>query len=387
MMTTRSSHWPDIQPELLALVLKRLPSLADRVRLRAVCPPWRYNARLEPLPPPLPWLGLLDGTFLSIPVGEIYHMPVLDGVSCHGSMDDWLFVHNDGGCALMNPFSKATLQLPNLVGIWHHEMRYACTGHSLLYKLVVPSSVSLTSDSLVVALVTDSYFGGTICICQSRIATVINNDIKNIVDVAFFDGKLYVLNSDEHLFVLEIGEGHNGNPNISAIRSIVDSIEYPRTVLCLQSDDERRAYVFCNYLVESAGKLLYVRRRIGILVPFTYEHVLFARTHTFAVFEADLTADSCREWRSVNTLRGQALFVGRCSKSLPAAECGVQEDCVYFISDYNKSNPNVDPLRDSGVFNMRNGTITSLLPETVVVQTQGLKPGRRTWFFPTDEAM
>ncbi|CAN6202596.1 unnamed protein product [Urochloa humidicola] len=309
MTASRSSPWTDIQPELLALVLRRLPSLADRVRLRAVCRPWRYNARLEPLPP-LPWLGLLDGTFLSIPGGEIYHMPVLDGASCHGSVDNWLFVHNDGGCALMNPFSKATLQLPNLVGIWHHEMRYACTGHSLLYKLVVPSSVSLTPDSLVVALVTDSYFSGTICICQSGIATVINKDINNISDVAFFDGKLYVLNLDEHLFVLEIGKGHN-----------------------------------------------------------------------------DLTADSCRKWRSVSTLRGQALFVGRCSKSLPAAECGVQEDCVYFISDYNKSNPNVDPLRDSGVFNMRNGMITPLLPETVVVKTQGLRPDRRTWFFPTDEAM
>ncbi|CAN6208781.1 unnamed protein product [Urochloa humidicola] len=387
MMTTRSSHWSDIRPELLALVLRSLPSLADRVRLRAVCHPWRYNARLEVLPPPLPWMGLLDGTFLSILGGEIHHMPVLDGASCHGSMDNWLFfVHNDGGCSLMNPFSKATLQLPNLTAIWHHEMRYAYIGHSLVYKLVVPSSVSLTPDSLVVALVTDSYFSGTICICQPYIATVSNKDIKNIVDVAFFDGKLYVLNLDEHLFVLEIGMGHNGNPTISAIRSIVDSIDYPRT-LCYRSDDERCAYVFCNYLVESAGKLLYVRRRIGILVPFTDEHVLLARTNSFAVFEVDLAADSCREWRSVSTLRGQALFVGRCSKSLPAVECGVKEDCVYFISDYNKSNPNVDPLRDSGVFNMRSGMITPLLPETVVVQTQGLRPGRRTWFFPTDEAM
>lgn len=77
----QSSSWADFQPELLGLVLRRLPSHADRVRLRAVCRPWRSNAemqfvppphpwrsngQMQPFPPPLPWLGLLDGTFLDI---------------------------------------------------------------------------------------------------------------------------------------------------------------------------------------------------------------------------------------------------------------------------------------------------------------------------------
>jgi hypothetical protein len=83
-------------------------------------------------------------------------------------------------------------------------------------------------------------------------------------------------------------------------------------------------------------------------------------------------------------LGGQALFVGRCSKSFPAADCGAQEDCIYFISDYLKSELHVDPLFDSGVFDMRNGKITPLLPETVVVQTQDGRTGRRTWFFPSE---
>jgi len=97
--------WPDLPPELLGLVLKRLPNLADRVRLRAVCHPWRSNALLQPLPPPLPWLALLDGTFLSIPDGEIIEMPVPDDACCYGSVDNWLFlVDSDGQCSLMNPF-------------------------------------------------------------------------------------------------------------------------------------------------------------------------------------------------------------------------------------------------------------------------------------------
>ncbi|BAF18724.1 Os06g0148500 [Oryza sativa Japonica Group] len=43
----QSSSWADFQPELLGLVLRRLPSHADRVRLRAVCRPWRSNAEMQ----------------------------------------------------------------------------------------------------------------------------------------------------------------------------------------------------------------------------------------------------------------------------------------------------------------------------------------------------
>ena len=78
MAAIQPTSWPDLQPELLGLVLRQLPSLADRVRLRAVCQTWHCNARLQPLPPPLPWLALLDGTFLSIPGGEIHRMPIPD---------------------------------------------------------------------------------------------------------------------------------------------------------------------------------------------------------------------------------------------------------------------------------------------------------------------
>jgi hypothetical protein len=246
--------------------------------------------------------------------------------------------------------------------------RHAYSGNSLLCKLVVPSSVTLTPDSLFVAFTTDSFFHGTISVCQPPIATdtVSNKDIKSIVDIVFFDGKLYALNMYENLFVLEIGEGHKGKPKISATRCIVDSIEASRR--CNPTYNERCAYINFNYLIESDGKLLHVRRDVAILVPLTEEHVARACTVWFHVFEADLIADSCRKWKIVNTLGVQALFVGRCSKSLPAADCGVQEDCIYFISDYLMSQPHVDPLCDSGVFNMRNGKIASLLPETVVVQ-------------------
>uniref|UniRef100_K3Y2T7 KIB1-4 beta-propeller domain-containing protein n=1 Tax=Setaria italica TaxID=4555 RepID=K3Y2T7_SETIT len=183
MTTARSSPWPDIQPELLGLVLRRLPSLADHVRLRALCRPWRYNARVEPLPPT---------TYMD---GEIHHMPLLDDASCHGSMDNWLFfVHNDDGCTLMNPFSKAALQLPNLTTTWHHEMKYAYTRDSLFYKLCL----SIGTGHL-------SWF-------------------NMLADIAFFNGKMYGLGSGKHtdtqLSVFEMNYGLDGKLKISGVECI-----------------------------------------------------------------------------------------------------------------------------------------------------------------------
>ncbi|CAL5045969.1 unnamed protein product [Urochloa decumbens] len=380
MAAIQSSSWSDLQPELLGLVLQRLPSLADRVRLRAVCRTWQYNARLQSLPPPLPWLSLLDGTFLSFPSGEIHRMPVPDEACCHGSIDNWLFLmNNDGWCSLMNPFSKAMLQLPKLPTIGH-EMDNPCP---LFYKLVVPSFLDLSPESLVAVLIMDGGFDSTLCICQPPISTDAISRLSGdkIYDVVFFSGKLYAL-TPVKLFLLEIADNHKCKPKISSIKCIIDSVDYPSMIDRLTPNSY--LYARWNYLVESGGRLLLVARRIGVLLPLPEHNMLqHARTLYFEVFEADLTTDSCCRWRRVSSLAGQALFVGTCSKSLPAAECGLpQEDCIYFTCDYARARPAPDPLRDSGVFNMRNGTIAPLLPETRVVRRVGERCP--TWFFPSE---
>ncbi|OEL30768.1 hypothetical protein BAE44_0008215, partial [Dichanthelium oligosanthes] len=113
------SSWEELPPDLLGLVLRRLPSLADRVRLRAVCRPWRAGAqpqRHKPLPPPLPWLALLDGTLVDLYGAPVHCAPILrEGVFRYLAVDNLAFlVHNDGGCSLMNPLSGLKLPLPKL---------------------------------------------------------------------------------------------------------------------------------------------------------------------------------------------------------------------------------------------------------------------------------
>jgi hypothetical protein len=106
-------------------------------------------------------------------------------------------------------------------------------------------------------------------------------------------------------------------------------------------------------------------------------------TLSFEVYEVDLTTNSNHKLRRLNTLRNQALFVGtRSSKTLSACECGAQENCIYFVCDYDREHWTTNPFYNCGVFNMSNGMITPLLPDTTVVRPQGCK-GLPTWFFPT----
>uniref|UniRef100_A0A0E0PTJ6 KIB1-4 beta-propeller domain-containing protein n=1 Tax=Oryza rufipogon TaxID=4529 RepID=A0A0E0PTJ6_ORYRU len=390
MAATQSSSWADLQMDILGLVLRRLPSLADRVRLRAVCRPWRSNAQLLTLPPPFPWLNLLDGTFLSISDGEIHRMPLPDDASCYGSIDNWLFLtDSDDGCSLMNPFSKATLQLPKLARIWHHERGNAynaCT--RLFYKLAVPLPLDLSSDSLVAVLMNDPLRHSVVCIVHRSISTdsfrFHDRPIKNnFYDIAFCGGKLYALSCGK-LFTVEMSEVHIEKPKVPHVECIVE--DFP-TESHSQPCPENHICVTWPYLVASGGRLLNVIRLVGVPFPPEDDDDIFkdSLTFSFEVYEADLNTGS-RMWRRVESLGDQALFVGRhYSKSLSAAEyVGAQEDCIYFMcDDYFRSDE--DPLCDAGIYNMRSGVITPLLQENTAPRLHPTGEGHPTWFFPADD--
>ncbi|KAJ1280510.1 hypothetical protein BS78_04G238400 [Paspalum vaginatum] len=367
MKEARSSSWSDLLPELLGLVLMRLPSLIDRVRLKAVCHSWCSNARLQPLPPPPPWLALLDGTFLSIPDGKIIRMPASDNAFCGGSSESWLFfVHSDGRCSLMNPFSKAALDLSKLVKRWFNARSIYKSFRKLEYKGVH--------------------------ICQPPFAVNLSLESHRLPcypldDIAFFSGKLYgVFGGGELLTTFEIICGLDRKPKTSVVKCITNHPLVKRIL----PQPLPSSCVVKTYLVEYCGKLLMVERKIGWADPTSRYPLEHERTVAFEVFEADLSTKP-GQWRCVFELGDQALFIGKhCSKSFPAGECnGIQKDCIYFMCDYLSLDlafdPICDPLRESGVYNIRNGKITPLLPETAVVPQHRGGKWCSTWIFPTDD--
>ncbi|KAK3135993.1 hypothetical protein QOZ80_5BG0426350 [Eleusine coracana subsp. coracana] len=111
-----SPPWADLPPELLGMVFIRLPTRADRARFPAVCRQWGSAAQQEtvlPLPSPMPWLVLPDGSAISFPHSETFHLP--QGTCYHNSYGEWILLsREDDTCFLMNPFTKATMEIPNL---------------------------------------------------------------------------------------------------------------------------------------------------------------------------------------------------------------------------------------------------------------------------------
>ncbi|KAK1604206.1 hypothetical protein QYE76_027879 [Lolium multiflorum] len=386
METAESRPWSDLQPELLGLILRRLPSLADRVRIRAVCHPWRSNSMFQSLPLPFPWLALPDGTFLSIPNGEIHRISVPEGACCQGSIDNWLFLMHSGEvCSLMHPFSKTSLELPNLAKVWKSKILYDpdYEFNPIFYKLVVPSPLDSSPCSLVAAMIMDEGNCGTLCISQPPIAIDSfrddNHPVRLLRDVAFFDRKLYVLGVFGGLFIIGLDD-----IGISSMECIIDSLGDLDGIP--QSLSSEEGYMIREYLIECGSRLLMVKRWFHSMARSTsddfFEH---ERTVALQVFEADLLTKPCR-WRRASDLGGHALFLGQhSSKSLPASECSeYQEDCIYFMCDYPRPKYSANPLRDSGVYNIRDGTFTPLMSGSTAVPPRLVGQWRPTWFFPPE---
>ncbi|KAJ1258026.1 hypothetical protein BS78_10G042200 [Paspalum vaginatum] len=296
----------------------------------------------------------------------------------------------NGECSLMNPFSKAKIDLPKLATVW----RQGCSDvnsdiNPLFYKVVVPSPLDSSPESLVVVMILDSGNWSTVCICQPPFATdLFREEImgqSQLYDVVFFNGKLYGLAFGDMLVVFEISYDLGNKPKIASTECVVINFWVPGWPQHLSS---KGAYSFRtrHYLVECCGRLLTVKRFIHKDNPYStsllFEH---DRTVGFDVFEADLSTNP-GQWRHVNKLGGQALFVGRHGSKCFAAEeyNGIQEDCIYFMCDSPWPDCPADPLRDSGVYNIRNGMITPLLSETAAVLQHHSGQWFPTWIFPTD---
>jgi hypothetical protein len=228
----------------------------------------------------------------------------------------------------------------------------------------------LSPDSLFSVLITANTFESVISICCRPSAVTALGMPNYIFDIAFFDGKLYALSLTK-LFSFEIVSSYEGTPRVSSRKHVAKAVKDPGIVY-RSIADKTYTTTYWSYLAESNGKLLHVRRLVGALSTLRKEdRMKNGRTLSFQVFKLDLTTNSRRKWRRLNTLGDQALFVATHSKSLTPSECGA-ENCIYFVCDYDHKHWTVDALcTDCGVSNMRDGTITPLLLSCASTRLQG----------------
>ncbi|CAL4998281.1 unnamed protein product [Urochloa decumbens] len=361
--------WEELPPDLLGLVLHRLPSLDDRVRLRAVCRPWRAGAhpqRHKPLPPPLPWFALRDGALVDLQGAQVRCGPILrKGVSRYLAVGDLAFlVHDDGAGSLMYPLSGFTLPLPQLAPAVRRALdeskAYRRSNIVKTHcKAILSSPLDSTTEPFIAVLMMEGH-GLAASACKQPYAISAGvpdpESTRRIYDIASFTG--------------------------SSMSSPIMKAFMPWSLMLDDLASQNRHQVECS------GKLLMIRRWMSY--PGEARLGDHDRTFRFEVFEADLATIPGR-WINVDSLDGHAIFLdSECSKSVLASKCagGVQEDCIYFmhrIFDHPTREyfgPCVDPFRDSGVYSMRDAKITPLLPEAVMVELR-CKQQYLTWFFPT----
>ncbi|XP_078182471.1 putative F-box protein At5g55150 [Carex rostrata] len=121
-------NWSLLPSELLEAIAEKVTSLADYIRLRAVCCPWRSACSPRPnhLPLQLPWLMLPyqsddndDSTrlFYDLSASKIHKLdlPETRGASICGSSHGWFVLQKGLVVSLLNPITRATIPLPSFI--------------------------------------------------------------------------------------------------------------------------------------------------------------------------------------------------------------------------------------------------------------------------------
>ncbi|CAL4974928.1 unnamed protein product [Urochloa decumbens] len=352
--------WADAPPEVLGLVLGRLPTLADRYRFGAVCWPWYTAERHLPRRWQLPWLALSlpspptanRASFYSLSDEAVYHLSLPAGAggvcaALAGSADDWLVVaHRDRGNFLVNPFTGAMLPLPHQHTITRIAFRQADNQVAEYYpprsqrepfirKAVLSCATSEDDPGrCIVAAVADS---GELFFCRPGqgswrrpMMAKLEGIHSTFEDITFCNGKLYGtlwyrwLTSLQTMRVFDLDEDTD---------QLVES-----------GDDE--------------GRLLMVGRYC-----WNYMDGTVGRTCSFKVYHRV-------------PVQPEVLFVGSSgARSFAAAEHGVDADCICFADDHCQEQGDTVPVisclgpddpaktrpcRDIGKYCMRDGSVMYL---------------------------
>ncbi|KAK3118251.1 hypothetical protein QOZ80_9BG0696260 [Eleusine coracana subsp. coracana] len=166
---------------------------------------WGSAAKQEsvlPLPSPVPWLVLPDGSAISFPHGQTFHLP--EGTCYYNSYGEWVLLsREDKTCFLMNPFTKATVMIPNLS---------SCSPYfdpvETVNDRVVPKNEML--GTWMDYIESDDILVVTLIVCSTCLVAA----IVAVDEYGFAPGKLYAIDAyTEDLLVIDIVDGHGKGIN------------------------------------------------------------------------------------------------------------------------------------------------------------------------------
>lgn len=378
-------NWSKLQSELLGFITTKLGSV-DVIRCRAVCTCWKRAATSyisspgHKLMPQTPMLMIPSGEKKDVHTRRFFNLAenktfTLKDVFrdspeawCVGSSHGWLvLMDGTGKLDLFNPFSGDRIELPSIWTLPHFvrwethpnfsdvfsSNKYSVRGY-IICKAVISCNPSCTKDFVVVII---HSLRGRLAFCKhgdnSYTWTDLGDESEHYCDIMFYNDHLYTLASGGSVGVWDLTKSLPTKTfNLDPFADQSGMKDFPVAVFDVQ-----------NYLVESLGDLLFVKR---FVVKTTVEGKTFPyRTLHFHIFRLSSTG---KEWEKVEYLHDRALFLGgNLSMSISCcdfAEC--QENSIYFTDD-NYYEMNLKYLADDeedkyvghdlGVYNLKDKVV------------------------------
>jgi hypothetical protein len=297
-----------------------LSSLGDRVRLAAVCKPWRGAASRLPAPPSVPLLLLSPRTdgktkhLCSPDESWVLRVPdkVVEMRFAGSHSNGWIAAVDNFRLVMVNLFSGSEVVAPTL----RPNRIYG----NPIAKIIF--SRAPTSKGCMLATITNNWHDVALCkLGRTSVGwTTKGWNNKRFTDIAFCGGYLYgLLNRTEELIRFTIGVKEDGTPEITATHHLaIQSREGP-SLLPYDS----------TYILELHGKLLMATRTRWL--PDREDFI-----KVFRLVHADIDGPYEHKWEEVTNLGDYALFLGPvCSMAVHVeplgAECrGLERNHIYY---------------------------------------------------------
>ncbi|KQJ89384.1 hypothetical protein BRADI_4g25199v3 [Brachypodium distachyon] len=415
-----SSLWSDLPTDLAGLVLRQVPSYADRARFASVCRHLRYAAKLllqspSTIRPALPWLKILDGdrrTFRSLPDGELHRLPRTRPPPLLSANMGWLLFQDAGGRQyLKNPLSGAVLRLPVQckAPAIRHDSEPSSSSSCNSDEFQIQKVIACTRDNAVAALISYRGLPSTVAYCRPGNNTPPWSMGRLVLpgppdtwyeDMAIFKSRAYTVTLCGDLWAHDITQLGTAAGEVHVSPRVDHVIMGPASAGDL---DGAYAYMACSrrsFLVTSArGDKL---RMVRWIVPYD-QHLIpgqcrrgctacaAAKTMEFKVFEA-ADMESGGRWVELERLDDdEVLFISaHCSKAMSIGSMssksnygGVRGGQIYFaggdLSSWFFGDGPITrcPTRTCGVYDMRTKLISPISSKWPISDQSPA-----AWFFP-----
>ncbi|KAH7658827.1 F-box domain-containing protein [Dioscorea alata] len=363
------ADFENIPKDMLQEITKFL-SIPDYIRFGAVCSHWLEVIKEGYYSPhkQLPWLIFFDIESPRVfnPLDEkVYRieLPELHQRHCAGSSHGWFItIDLNLNINLLNLFSKNQVKLPQLPfdasDVWP-RLYYECfwskwpeeRRDQLIYKAVLSADPCKNSDYTVMA----------IYCCNFKLAfwragditwTVIDSDFV-LQDIIWFNDAFYVVGSkinshDDSILQSMKKYLVNFMGDLLLVYRSIAPAEVYEGYYNESSSDEDEADDYPNQGNDN-GALKYYQCGVDTME--------FLRTDGFMLFKLDQKENKFVELKNIN---GHVLFLGSnhavFTPTTTLAE-KMEDNFIYFSDDYECAN-HMYGYRDSGVYNMRDKSIT-----------------------------